>query len=102
MALPELEEIKTQLRVILARLEALERRPTSTQPDSEWITSSELAALLGVRDLKTIYRRIKHGTFTKTAVKNISTDTDPVYRFHRKEAVRQFLEGGRTRGRSAA
>jgi hypothetical protein len=85
---PDADE-RTEILYRLTRIEALLDSLSRTQ-GAEWIDSEEFCRLVGIAPKQLTYYMSK-GSPGGTAVRNIGTVARPRYRFHRVNAVNQFL-----------
>lgn len=82
---------------LLNRLDDIERKldrllaQTDPTPESDWIDSHEFCRLVGLKDTKALVYQMRKGVPGGKAVRNIGTPQRPRYRFHRIQAVNQFL-----------
>jgi hypothetical protein len=89
---------------LLNRIETLERKldrilaaVDTTAPQGDWVDSTEFCRLVGLADRKSLSYLMSQGVLKGKAVRNIGTAARPRYRFHRRQAVDQFLNRSATR-----
>ena len=58
---------------------------------SDWIDSAAFIAKAGIKDRSSLSYYVQKGIFDNKALKNIGTIKKPRYRFHRLNAIDQFL-----------
>lgn len=78
--------------LILEKLDlVLKRLDKHGIEDKEWITASDFRTMVGLKSRAALAYHIRKGVFDHTAIRNISVGHRNTYRFHRVNAVAQFL-----------